>query len=203
MNWIAMLFMQLLLMAGPVSAMQIEADPRTIISFMDKSLSPELDILRVTTDITPDNHLVFQVKTKDERIEGEGSDYLLLNIQHEKNYVLLIPLSKAKGDNIRVYEGAPQPGTELTSIKFEESSINKLHEGFDARHISRGAEFIVPLEWINFGADFGFDAYTVRAEIVDNALLISKVYDQARKGRAAVKQISAITLLNNICSPKK
>jgi hypothetical protein len=34
-------------------------------------------------------------------------------------------------------------------------------------------------------------------------LQISKVYDQARKGRPEEKRITAITLLNNICSPKK
>ncbi|HBV22086.1 MAG TPA: DUF1292 domain-containing protein [Nitrosomonas sp.] len=203
MNWTVALFLQLLLMAVPVSAMQIEADPRTIISFMDKSLSPELDILRVTTDITPDNHLVFQVKTKAERISGEDSDYLLLSIQHEKTYALLIPLSKAEGENIRVYEGVLQPGSKLTSIKFKESGISRSHAGFVARHIVRGAEFIVPLDWINFGADFGFDAFTVQAEIQESTLQISKVYDQARKGRAEEKRISAITLLNNICSPKK
>ena len=53
-----------------VSAMQVDPDPRMIISSMDRSVSPELDILRVTADVSPDNRLVFQVKTRGEQIDG-------------------------------------------------------------------------------------------------------------------------------------
>ena len=190
-------------MVGPVSAMRIDADPRTIMSFMDRSISPELDILRVTTDISPDNHLVFQVKTKGEWDNGEDNDYLLLQILHEKTYALLIPLNEKKGSRILIYEGELQPENNLISTAFSESELNSLHAGFNAKHIARGAEFTVPLDWVNFGADFSFDAYTVQAEVKDNSLQISKVYDQARKGRPEEKRITAITLLNNICSPKK
>jgi hypothetical protein len=73
-----------------VSAMQIDTDPRTIVSFMDKALSPELDILSVATDISPDDHLVFQVKTRGERVEGEAGDHLLLRILHGRVYVFLV-----------------------------------------------------------------------------------------------------------------
>ena len=52
-----------------VSAMQVDPDPRTIISPMDRSVSPELDILRVTADVSPDKRLVFQVKTRGEQID--------------------------------------------------------------------------------------------------------------------------------------
>ena len=86
-----------------VSAMQVEPDPRMIISSMDRSVSPELDILRVTADVSPDNRLVFEVKTRGERIDGidgGGDDYLLLQILHEKAYVLFIPVSKKKGGRV-------------------------------------------------------------------------------------------------------
>ena len=202
MKWVSALIL-LFFMVGPVSAMNIEADPRTIISFMDRSISPELDILRVTTDISPDNHLVFQVKTKGKWDNGEDNDYLLLQILHEKTYALLIPLNEKKESRILVYEGDLQSESQLISIAFSESALTNLHAGFDAKHIHRGAEFTVPLDWVNFGADFSFDAYTVQAEVQDNSLQISKVYDQARKGRPEEKRITAITLLNNICSPKK
>ena len=198
-----LLFLPLFLTAGPVSAMQIEADPRIIISFMDKSLPPELDILRVTTDVSEDNHLIFQVQTKGERASGEDNDYVMLQIQHEKTYALIIPLNRETSATIRIYEAALQPENPLTSISFKESRINSEHPGFSVRRIERGTEFTMPLDWINFGADFSFDAYTVSASIEGDALEINDVYDQARRGRAQAKQISAITLLNSICSPKK
>ena len=192
-----------LLLTGPVSAMQIDADPRVIISFMDKSLPPALDIFRVTTDISEDNHLIFQVQTKGERADGGKSDYVLLSIQHEKAYALIIPLNKAAGEEMRVFEGELRAEDQLTAVTFKASRINIEHAGFNARHIARGAEFTMPLDWINFGADFGFDAYTIDASIQGEILKINTVYDQARRGRTQAKQMSAITLLNNICSPKK
>ena len=197
-----MLIVSFFLITAPVSAMQIEADPRIIISFMDNSLPPELDILRVTTDVSEDNHLIFQVQTKGERISGKNDDYLLLNILHEKTYALIIPLNKETKESIQVYEGGLHPEKQLTSITFKKSGINNEHAGFSVRRINRGVEFTIPLDWINFGADFGFDAYTVHARIKENVLYIDEVYDQARRGPQE-KRISAITLLNNICSPKK
>lgn len=202
MNWISVLIMSLL-MAGPVSAMKIDADPRSIISFLDKSISPELDILRVLTDISPDNHLVFQVKTKGEWTNANDNDYLLLQILHEKTYALLIPLNEEIGESVLIYEGDLQAEDHLMSIPFKESEEYNAPTEFSAEYINRGAEFTVPLEWINFGADFSFDAYTVQAKIEGDALKISEIYDQARKGRPQEKKISAITLLNSICSPKK
>ncbi|MCP5246522.1 MAG: hypothetical protein H6937_11490 [Burkholderiales bacterium] len=71
MNKTLMLIASFFLISSPVSAMQIVADPRIIISFMDNSLPPELDILRVTTDVSEDNHLIFQVQTRGERINGK------------------------------------------------------------------------------------------------------------------------------------
>ncbi|SER42634.1 hypothetical protein SAMN05421690_10268 [Nitrosomonas sp. Nm51] len=198
-----LLLLPLFLTTGPVSAMQLEADPRIIISFMDKSLPPELDILRVTADVSENNRLIFQVQTKGERASGEDSDYVMLHIQHEKAYALIIPLNRGADETVRVYEAALQPENQLIAITFKESRINREHAGFSVRRIDRGTEFTMPLGWINFGEDFGFDAYTIDASIQEDTLQINEIYDQARRGRAQVKQVSAITLLNNICSPKK
>ncbi len=194
---------QLVLMINPASGMRIDADPRMIISFMDRSLPPELDILRVTTDISEDNHLIFRVQIKGERISGDNDDYVLLNIQHEKTYALMIPLSKEAGETIRIYEGELLSTNQLASVAFKKSNINSEYAGFSARHINRGVEFMVPLDWINFGADFGFDAYTISATIQKHVLHIGKIHDQARRGNLSINQVSAITLLNAICSPKK
>ncbi|MCB1936861.1 MAG: DUF1292 domain-containing protein, partial [Nitrosomonas sp.] len=201
MNKTFMLLVSFFLITAPVSAMKIEADPRTIISFMDSSLPPELDILRVTADVSEDNHLIFQVQTKGERISGKNDDYLLLNILHEKTYALIIPLNKETKESIQVYEGELRPEKQLSSIAFKKSEINNEHAGFSVRRIHRGVEFTIPLDWINFAADFGFDAYTVQASTKEDALHINAVYDQARRGRTQEKRLSAITLLNNICSP--
>lgn len=197
------LLMLFFVMAGSVSAMKINEDPRAILSFLDKSLSPELDILRVTTDVTPDNDLVFQIKTKGEWINEKSNNFLLLSILHEKAYALLIPLNNEKYEKVLIYESDLQSADDLKAVTFKESEQFKTHTGFIARQINRGAEFIVPLDWINFGADFSYDAYTVEAEIQGDILEIDNIYDQARKGRSEMKQISAITLLNQICSPKK
>ncbi|MDR4518303.1 MAG: DUF1292 domain-containing protein [Nitrosomonas sp.] len=203
MNKTLMLIASFFLISSPVSAMQIVADPRIIISFMDNSLPPELDILRVTTDVSEDNHLIFQVQTRGERINGKNNDYIVLNILHEKTYALIIPLNTETEESIQVYEGGLRPEKQLTSITFKKSEINNEHTGFSVRRVNRGVEFTIPLDWINFGADFGFDAYTIHARIKGSALYIDEVYDQARRGRPQEKRISAITLLNNICSPKK
>lgn len=201
-RWILLLIL-LFTMAESAFAMRLDADPRSIISFLDKSIAPELDILRVKTDISPDNHLIFQVKTKGEWTDVNDHDYLLLQILHEKTYALLVPLNEEVGGKVLVFEGELQTDNPLTSISFKKSDTPIIHTGFSAEYIARGAEFTVPLEWINFGADFSFDAYTIQAKVEGDSLEISEVYDQARKGRPQEKKISAITLLNNICSPKK
>lgn len=198
-----MVFIQLALMASPASGMRIDADPRMIISFADQSLSPELDILRVTTDVSEDNHLIFRVQTKGERISGDRNDYVLLNIQHEKTYAMIIPVNKETGEAVRIFEGEFLSSGSLTAIALRQSDLSDQHTGFNAKHFNRGVEFKVPLDWINFGADFGFDAYTVNATEQKQILHIHTVYDQARRGNLSTTQVSAITLLNAICSPKK
>lgn len=202
MNWIKALAF-LFMMVGPAAAMEIDADPRKLISFLDKSLSPEFDILRITTDISADNHLIFRVKTRGEHTDRKNNDYLVLQILHEKAYLLLVPLNKEKGGKVMVFEGTLQPENHNLSGINEKFRKSSLFPGFNAKHIFRGAEFSVPLEWINYGADFGYDAYTVQANIQGNTLQIDKVYDQARKESNREKVFSAITLLNKICSPKR
>ncbi len=198
-----MVFLQLILIVSPVFGMRIDADPRMIISFVDHSLPPELDILRVTTDLSEDNHLIFRIQTKGERISGDRNDYVVLNIQHEKTYAMIIPLNKEVDETIRIFEGKLLSSGQIISSPLEQSNISDEYPEFNAKHITRGVEFRIPLEWINFSADFSFDAYTISAKIQKQILYINKVYDQARRSNLSTSQISAITLLNAICSPKK
>ncbi|WP_258192245.1 DUF1292 domain-containing protein [Nitrosospira multiformis] len=183
--------------------MQIDADPRTIVSFMDKGLSPELDILSVTTDISPEDHLVFQVKTRGERAQGEVADHLLLRILHGKVYVFLIPINKENGNKVLMYETALQPDYPLLPQVLEQSRENDMPRHLKVERVARGVEFTLPLEWIDFGKDFGFDAYTVSAQVQGDTLEISRVHDQAGKGRGGSNKFSAVTLLNKLCTPQR
>jgi hypothetical protein len=185
------------------SAMQIDADPRTIVSFMDKALSPELDILSVATDISPDNHLVFQVKTRGEREQGEVADHLLLRILHGKVYVLLVPINKGDGDKVLMYESTLQPDYPLLPQVLEQSREHDMLRHLKVERIARGMEFTLPLEWIDFGKDFGFDAYTVSAHVQGDTLEISRVHDQAGKGRGGSNKFSPVALLNKLCTPQR
>lgn len=197
MRWApALLF---LIAAGSSWAMQIDADPRTIISSMDKALLPELDILRVTTAISGDDQVVFQVKTRGERIDRDDGDYLLLQISGERAHILLIPINQPKGNGL-IYEGLLQPEGQRLPQTFNKADEKGLHPGFSAKHILHGGEFSIPVEWMDFGSDFSFDAYTVKADIRGNTLTIGEIHDWARKGREE-KRISAIALLNKLCAP--
>jgi len=193
----------LLISSLTASAMQIEADPRTIVSFMDKGLSPELDILSVTADISPDNHLVFQVKTRGERERGEAADHLMLRILHGKVYVFLIPINKENGNKTLMYESTLQPDNTVLPHALKTAQESGLPARLNTRRIVNGAEFILPLDWIDFGKDFGFDAYTVSAQVQGDTLEISRVHDQAGKGRSGSNKFSAVTLLNKLCTPQR
>lgn len=186
-----------------VSAMNMYDDPRTILSFRVKGLLPELDILRVMVTLSPDDELVFQIKTKGKRQQGANQDYLLLQILHEKNYVLLVSLDKERENEVLVYENRLSPEEIPRLMVNQQFQLSSLSVQFSARHVSQGTEFSVPLEWINFGEDFGYDAYTVQARLQGNRLQISRIYDQARKGQHEPKRFSTITLLNRICSPQR
>ncbi|SES65118.1 hypothetical protein SAMN05216412_10198 [Nitrosospira multiformis] len=203
MIWTVVLLPLLLISSLTASAMQIDADPRTIVSFMDKALSPELDILSVATDISPDNHLVFQVKTRGERAQGEVADHLLLRILHGKVYVFLIPINKENGNKVLMYETALQPDNTVLPHVLKAPQESSLPAGLNAGRIVNGAEFILPIEWIDFGKEFGFEAYTVSAQVQGDTLEISRVHDQAGKGRGGSNKFSAITLLNKLCTPQR
>lgn len=190
---------------SPVSAMNIYDDPRILLSYMDRSLTPEQDILRVTVNVTPDNHLVFQVMARGEQSGGENSDHFLLRITNGKSYVLLVPIDKEKGDKVFKYEDVLESENSTLSepailpLTFKAAD---LQAKFSARHIRNGVEFSIPLDVINFGNNFGYDAYTVQASMSADTLQINEVYDQAGKGREA-KQYAAITLLNKLCATRK
>jgi hypothetical protein len=205
MKWI---FILTLLFLGTVNlsvfAMNVEADPRNIISFMDKSLLPEVDILRITTSISEDNnYLIFQIKTRGEPSESGLDDYYILQILHENNYALFVPINKKREDNILIYKTSLEKDSRIIpeiSANFEKVDSIK---GFNSKRISRGVELSIPLDWIDFGTDFNFDVYSVQANIQENSLHIHRIYDQAKKGRKEEKKISGITLLNKICTPKR
>lgn len=187
----------------PVCGMSMYDDPRTILSFRDKALSPELDILRVMVTLSPASQLIFQVKTKGERQSGAADEYLLLHILHGKHYMLLIPINAQQTSHGLVYEGTLQSEDAppvLVGRKFRTVASS---DGFAVKRIPQGVEFIVPLEWIDFSVDFGYDAYTVQARLQDGGLQITHIYDQARKGRPGANRFSAITFLNRICSPQR
>ncbi|HRQ06458.1 MAG TPA: DUF1292 domain-containing protein, partial [Nitrosomonas halophila] len=82
MKYINFLFVMLgMLAATPQgNAMSLYDDPRMIYSYKDKALAPEIDILQVSTRISPDDELVFQVKTRGERAMGAIGDYYLVKI---------------------------------------------------------------------------------------------------------------------------
>ncbi|SEP01922.1 hypothetical protein [Nitrosovibrio sp. Nv6] len=203
MIWTVALIPLLLIVSLTASAMQIDADPRVIVSFMDKSLSPELDILSVATDISVDNHLVFQVKTRGERADGEAGDHLLLRILNGKIYGFLIPINKEDGDKVLMYESAPQHDGAILPQVLETSRGNARSVALNAKRIVNGAEFILPLDWVDFGENFGFDAYTVKAHVQGNIVEITEIYDQAGKGRGGRNIFSAVTLLNKLCTPQR
>ncbi|BCT67688.1 DUF1292 domain-containing protein [Nitrosospira sp. NRS527] len=203
MIWPVVLIPILIIVSLTASAMQIDADPRVIVSFMDKSLSPELDILSVATDISADNHLVFQVKTRGERTKGEAGDHLLLRILNGKTYGFLIPINQEDGDKVLMYESVLQHDSTVLPQALEMSRGNAVPVDLNAKRIVNGAEFVLPVDWVNFGKDFDFDAYTVKAHMQGNIVEITEIYDQAGKGRDGRNTFSAVTLLNKLCTPQR
>ena len=82
----------LLLAATSVNAMEINLDPRSIISSRDNSLSPELDILRVTTDISNDDQLLFRIRNRGVFFFFFFFNYYILNILCNLFYFLVVLL---------------------------------------------------------------------------------------------------------------
>ncbi|ADJ29720.1 hypothetical protein [Nitrosococcus watsonii] len=188
---------------APVFAMSNYDDPRILPSFKDKALPSELDILRVKTKISADNQLIFEVKTRGERTNGENGDYFLLQLKNGQSYTLLIPINQTKGNKILAYKETFQPQLNPASsppVKLKKLSLTA---GFKARYITNGIEYLMPMDLLHISHDFSYDAYTVHGNRQGDTLSIDNVYDQAGKGRKEKKRFSAITLLNKLCTTRK
>ena len=61
----------LLLCSTPVLAINNYDDPQKLLSYMDQALTPELDILHVTSVISLDDHLIFEVKMRGESLHAK------------------------------------------------------------------------------------------------------------------------------------
>ncbi len=188
---------------SPILAMNIYHDPRMLPSYMDKFLMPEYDILRITANASPNNDLVFEVKTRGETRSDNTNDYLLLHILHEKSYILLVPMNRTSEDQLLIYTRDLQSAHNLLTASPQIFRPLDQQPGFSAKRVHHGVQFSIPLNWINFNHDFGYDAYTVRANIRTDRLQINEIYDQAGKGRKEAPQFSAITLLNRLCATRR
>ncbi|SDY02146.1 hypothetical protein [Nitrosomonas halophila] len=184
------------------NAMSLYDDPRMIYSYKDKALAPEIDILQVSTLISPNDELVIQVKTRGERATGEIGDYYLVKIHQISTHAFVIPVSRTEASGIQLYAGLEQ-SDDLEPYRLLKRFIEAdTNHPFRMAYIDNGFEVYIPLSWINFAATFSYDVYTVRAGREGQHLTLENVYDQARKGREEPK-IPALTLVNRLCSPKR
>ena len=191
----------LLLAATSVNAMEINLDPRSIISSRDNSLSPELDILRVTTDISNDDQLLFRIRNRGEAIEGSENNYYILNILHNKHYFLVVPLNAQQESTVSIYE-ASLDNPDL-SLSQHYSSTQEKDLTVSMSRIANGVILSVPIAWIDFSKNIGFDAYTAEITRQGDKMQVVHIYDQAIKSKAREKMFPAITLFNKLCAPKR
>ena len=191
----------LLLAAKSVNAMEINRDPRSIISSRDNSLSPELDILRVTTDISNDDQLLFRIRNRGEAIEGNENNYYILNILHNKHYFLVVPLNAQQESTVSIYE-ASLDNPDL-SLSQHYSSTQEKDLTVSMSRIANGVILSVPIAWIDFSKNIGFDAYTAEITRQGDKMQVVHIYDQAIKSKAREKMFPAITLFNKLCAPKR
>ena len=191
----------LLLAATSVNAMEINRDPRSIISSRDNSLSPELDILRVTTDISNDDQLLFRIRNRGEAIEGNENNYYILNILHNKHYFLVVPLNAQQESTVSIYE-ASLDNPDL-SLSQHYSSTQEKDLTVSMSRIANGVILSVPIAWIDFSKNIGFDAYTAEITRQGDKMQVVHIYDQAIKSKAREKMFPAITLFNKLCAPKR
>lgn len=191
----------LLLAATSVNAMEINLDPRSIISSRDNSLSPELDILRVTTDISNDDQLLFRIRNRGEAIEGNENNYYILNILHNKHYFLVVPLNAQQESTVSIYE-ASLDNPDL-SLSQHYSSTQEKDLTVSTSRIANGVILSVPIAWIDFSKNIGFDAYTAEITRQGDKMQVVHIYDQAIKSKAREKMFPAITLFNKLCAPKR
>lgn len=191
----------LLLAAASVNAMEINLDPRSIISSRDNSLSPELDILRVTTDISNDDQLLFRIRNRGEAIEGNENNYFILNILHNKHYFLVVPLNAQQESTVSIYE-ASLDNPDL-SLSQHYPSTQEKDLTVSMSRIANGVILSVPIAWIDFSKNIGFDAYTAEITRQGDKMQVVHIYDQAIKSKAREKMFPAITLFNKLCAPKR
>lgn len=191
----------LLLAAASVNAMEINLDPRSIISSRDNSLSPELDILRVTTDISNDDQLLFRIRNRGEAIEGNENNYFILNILHNKHYFLVVPLNAQQESTVSIYE-ASLDNPDL-SLSQHYPSTQEKDLTVSMSRIASGVILSVPIAWIDFSKNIGFDAYTAEITRQGDKMQVVHIYDQAIKSKAREKMFPAITLFNKLCAPKR
>ncbi|MEK7779784.1 MAG: hypothetical protein AAB293_06930 [Pseudomonadota bacterium] len=191
----------LLLAATSVNAMEINRDPRSIISSRDNSLSPELDILRVTTDISNDDQLLFRIRNRGEAIEGNENNYFILNILHNKHYFLVVPLHAQQESTVSIYE-ASLDNPDL-SLSQHYPSTQEKDLTVSMSRIANGVILSVPIAWIDFSKDIGFDAYTAELTKQGDKMQVVHIYDQAIKSKTQEKMFPAITLFNKLCAPKR
>jgi len=201
--WSCVCFFTTLAVTAPCLAMNTYEDPRTVLSYMDKSLQAGHDILRLTTDVTENEDLVFQVKTRGEAAESGGRDYVLLQVWQKRLHLWLIPLGSSEEHAVLAYEGDPAAKGRSQAIVDGKLDVSVAAAEFSAAHIRSGVEFTVPLSWIDYREQIGFDAYTIRGRTAGNSFVVEKVYDRAAKGSRVEPRVSPIKLLNNLCATRR
>ena len=194
----------LLLAAVPSAlAMNNYDDPRTILSFMDKSLPGARDILRVTTSISDDGELVFRVKMRAEPETAMSGDYLLLQVRQSRSHQFLVPIDPEFGDTVLAYSDASLASSDNPGLRPGNSLSSSPASALNARRIASGVEFVLPLTWLDYSEKIDFDAYVVRGQPSADGFLVAEVYDRAAKGMKRDRMISPITLLNNLCATRR
>ena len=127
-------------------AMSNHGDPRVVLSYMDRSLSGERDILRLTTTVVDDSYLVFEIKTRTPERGGTNTDdYLLLEVSQGKSHQLLIPIDPELGNTVIDYESEFAPSGKIRPLLGNSLSAGSSDDAFTARRIPQGVEFRVPL----------------------------------------------------------
>ena len=197
-------FFFMLMAALPGIAMNNYDDPRIVLSYMDKDLDPARDILRLHTDISDEQQLVFQVKMRGEGESASRGDYVLLQVWQERAHLWLVPLgSSDPGDRALAYEGSTALRGLSQTLESGEIDASLREADFTVKRISRGVEYAVPLEWLDYGQKVGFEAYTVRGRKTESSFVIEEIYDRAAKGDREQHIVSPIMLLNNLCATRK
>ena len=201
-DWIAG-FLVALGLAAPCLAMNSYDDPRTVLSYMDRSVEPARDILRLTTETSEDQGLVFQVKLRGEGSGAGPGDYLLLQIWQGRAYRWLVPLDPDTDLPVLAYQGPKEASAGAAVLSSGPMRGDRRQVEFASRHIPSGVEFEIPLSWLDYGTKIGFDAYTVTGRTQGHAFVIDEVHDRAAKGDRAARRVSPFALLNNLCATRR